>query len=84
MERPIALWHCTDSRSSNMLDHQSVYQRKRLESVLIARVLTTSRGELSDTTKNITMRRKFPERKHVRTALPSENFLSYGIKLSLW
>ena len=39
MEHPIALWHCTDSRSYNMLGHQSVYHRKRPESVLISSFL---------------------------------------------
>jgi hypothetical protein len=36
MEHRIALWHCTDSRPYNLLDHQSVYHGKRSESVLIA------------------------------------------------
>jgi hypothetical protein len=64
MGHPSAIWQCTDSRPHNMLDHQSVYHRKRSESVLIARVLTTSRDLLSDNSKNLTMEMKFPERNH--------------------
>jgi hypothetical protein len=40
MGHPIVRWQSTDSRSYNMLDHQSVYHRKRSEEALIDRVLT--------------------------------------------
>src|SRR2546422_155845 len=71
MGHPSALWQCTDSRPHNMLDHQSVYHRKRSEYVHIARVLTTSRDLLSDNSNNLTMRMKFPEINHTGGGPPS-------------